>query len=577
MTTNDDTHCLFFNAQGDGPSTVRLIKREVRKEFEGGQVVVPRAFGLCWEVVGPLRFVEDGGFMLTADTATWLRDALTAWLDAPRLAARANPEIVARDGDDVLVRTAFEWGVGTIDEPGHSDDAPVGLRATVEAVWFPIDSRINPADVERDARRLYAEERGKVLCECGAEVDSDDAVTDSDDGLDLCPACAAGLREEWLAGQVCCSSCMHTDIGRAFACAPESDRCPKCGGEILELVGHDADDGSEQRTALRAEVEALQREVARLTEAQRLADERERAHIETRTALHSDVARLEAELAAAPEGCYYTDPARKPDPCDCPGCRVVGHGGRPMPRRFNLVAFFDERGRWSLATFGPGDRYAGVVAHIRKELVEIEADPRDLVEWCDVVLLAMDGAMRAAGADGAAFLAALIGKQAKNVARRWPDWRSLAPGEVSEHIREPVAVEPRSCNMHGDCDAAEARAFRAEAALAAKDARIEEVEGANVLNRSALRLVRDELAAKDEQIAALEQAMLDRLDAVTRERTRWIGAYGHGQAEIDAIRNGFGLLRIWYRPRHPDGIPPGVYDEQSFAAAKALAAAKKEP
>lgn len=103
---------------------------------------------------------------------------------------------------------------------------------------------------------------------------------------------------------------------------------------------------------------------------------------------------------------------------------------------FDLAAFYDAKARWSIETFGPGDRYAGVVAHIRKELIEIEADPSDLVEWCDVILLAMDGAMRSAGADGAALCHALFQKQEANVARRWPDWRTLKPGEVSEHVKE---------------------------------------------------------------------------------------------------------------------------------------------
>jgi hypothetical protein len=100
-----------------------------------------------------------------------------------------------------------------------------------------------------------------------------------------------------------------------------------------------------------------------------------------------------------------------------------------------LASFFDEKARWSLETFGPGSRYSGVVAHIRKELVEIETKPADLVEWIDVVLLAMDGAWRAAGADGEAFCKALLDKDARNRQRQWPDWRTLAQGAVSEHVK----------------------------------------------------------------------------------------------------------------------------------------------
>lgn len=50
---------------------------------------------------------------------------------------------------------------------------------------------------------------------------------------------------------------------------------------------------------------------------------------------------------------------------------------------------------WSLRTFG-GDRPLQYnVNHIRSELVEIEADPHDVIEWMDVAILAFDGAMRA--------------------------------------------------------------------------------------------------------------------------------------------------------------------------------------
>lgn len=50
---------------------------------------------------------------------------------------------------------------------------------------------------------------------------------------------------------------------------------------------------------------------------------------------------------------------------------------------------------WSHRTFGPGPRTLGVVAHIRKEIAEIEDEPADLSEWADLVILALDGCWRA--------------------------------------------------------------------------------------------------------------------------------------------------------------------------------------
>jgi hypothetical protein len=100
-----------------------------------------------------------------------------------------------------------------------------------------------------------------------------------------------------------------------------------------------------------------------------------------------------------------------------------------------LAFFFNQRSKWSEETFGPGDRYDRVVKHIRKELKEIEAKPDDLEEWVDVVLLAMDGAWRSAKATGEGFVAKLHEKQQVNLTRKWPDWRTLAPGQVAEHVR----------------------------------------------------------------------------------------------------------------------------------------------
>jgi len=108
------------------------------------------------------------------------------------------------------------------------------------------------------------------------------------------------------------------------------------------------------------------------------------------------------------------------------------------PRRFDLASFFEERKEWSRETFGPAYIWKRVVAHIRKELAEIEAKPDDLEEWIDVVLIAMDGAWRAAGADGDGFIAALVAKAAKNMKRTWPDWRTMDPEAPIEHVGEPV-------------------------------------------------------------------------------------------------------------------------------------------
>ena len=102
---------------------------------------------------------------------------------------------------------------------------------------------------------------------------------------------------------------------------------------------------------------------------------------------------------------------------------------------FDFMQHLQHQREWSIKTFGPGERSQGIVDHIRKELDEIETSPFDLTEWIDVVILALDGAWRA-GYSPDEIIAALVAKQAKNESRKWPDWRTAAPGKAIEHIEE---------------------------------------------------------------------------------------------------------------------------------------------
>lgn len=99
-----------------------------------------------------------------------------------------------------------------------------------------------------------------------------------------------------------------------------------------------------------------------------------------------------------------------------------------------LVAYLTRQCAWSERTFGPGPRPAQVIAHIRKELVEIEASPSDVTEWMDVAMLAFDGAYRS-GATPEQIAAAIAAKLAVNEARQWPDWRTHPQDQAMEHIR----------------------------------------------------------------------------------------------------------------------------------------------
>ncbi|MGE7139179.1 dATP/dGTP pyrophosphohydrolase domain-containing protein, partial [Luteibacter sp. NPDC031894] len=109
---------------------------------------------------------------------------------------------------------------------------------------------------------------------------------------------------------------------------------------------------------------------------------------------------------------------------------------------FNFAAHLQRQRDWSGKTFGPGSRSQGVVDHIRKELKEIEADPGDLKEWIDVVILALDGAWRS-GAQPQEIIDALVSKQTKNEGRVWPDWRTADPNKAIEHDRSHDALASR--------------------------------------------------------------------------------------------------------------------------------------
>lgn len=100
---------------------------------------------------------------------------------------------------------------------------------------------------------------------------------------------------------------------------------------------------------------------------------------------------------------------------------------------------------FSHATFGPGERTAGVCDHIRKELIEVEEANGDAQEWVDVAILALDGLTRRlaycngerADPEEVARIACQMikGKQRRNEARDWPDWRTAPAGKAIEHKR----------------------------------------------------------------------------------------------------------------------------------------------
>lgn len=115
---------------------------------------------------------------------------------------------------------------------------------------------------------------------------------------------------------------------------------------------------------------------------------------------------------------------------------------------------------FSHATFGPGERTAGVIDHIRKELDEVIAANGESSEWVDVVILALDGlTRRLAYSNGerrdpgevAAMACRMIeGKQSRNEARTWPDWRTVRAGKAIEHVKIERMAETHESRERGN-------------------------------------------------------------------------------------------------------------------------------
>jgi hypothetical protein len=118
------------------------------------------------------------------------------------------------------------------------------------------------------------------------------------------------------------------------------------------------------------------------------------------------------------------------------------------PATFDLVGHLVRQRAFSERTFGPGMRTAGVCDHIRKELTEIASNPADVLEWVDVILLALDGAWRA-GFEPQQIAAAIEAKQTKNEARTWPDWRTADPNKAIEHVRNTVGAQSSAAEPSG--------------------------------------------------------------------------------------------------------------------------------
>ena len=123
--------------------------------------------------------------------------------------------------------------------------------------------------------------------------------------------------------------------------------------------------------------------------------------------------------------CYATGCCH-PESLDCVG--------DPLGPTFVIDSLWlTQRGQWAEETFGPGTQTDRYLSHILKEVEEVRSDPRDVVEWADIIILAFEGARRA-GHPAQVILDAIRDKQERNLSRHWPNWRDVPDNQPIEHI-----------------------------------------------------------------------------------------------------------------------------------------------
>ena len=103
-----------------------------------------------------------------------------------------------------------------------------------------------------------------------------------------------------------------------------------------------------------------------------------------------------------------------------------------------LETYLEQQREWSRRVFGPGKRTRGILQHIEKEIAEVRQDPEDVMEWVDIIILALDGAWRA-GYTPEQVAEALSKKQAINFARTWPT--PVSEDVAVQHIHSEVGPE----------------------------------------------------------------------------------------------------------------------------------------
>lgn len=97
-----------------------------------------------------------------------------------------------------------------------------------------------------------------------------------------------------------------------------------------------------------------------------------------------------------------------------------------------LLAIIEQQESFQTEKF-PNHKLEGILKHLKREVDEIEKEPKDIIEWADALILYI-GAMRTAGIEIYDVIKAVEIKQDINKKREWHE--ADADG-VYSHKKEP--------------------------------------------------------------------------------------------------------------------------------------------
>lgn len=120
---------------------------------------------------------------------------------------------------------------------------------------------------------------------------------------------------------------------------------------------------------------------------------------------------------------------------------------------YDLIKALKRQFEFSQRVFGAGPKTEQILRHISRQSVDTIARGNPTEEWVDIMILAMDGALRS-GSTPYEIAGLLEYKMTVNEAREWPKLEDQVMDEPVHHIKKQVAVTnmtDEQATMINDC------------------------------------------------------------------------------------------------------------------------------